>query len=347
MEKLKVAIIGGGQVAETTHIPTYQKREDIELVAVLSRNEQNAKEFARRNNIPNAYINSDEMFKNEQPDIVSICTPNKYHFKYVIEALENGCHVFCEKPPSISAEEAKQMYQCARKNERILAYNFQHRFSDEASILRQSFSNRVLGDVYHTKVSALRRSGVPGWGSFINKETQGGGPLIDIGIHMLDSALFVLGFPEIDKVTAKMFQKIGPYKSEGTFGKWDPTKYEVEDSLFGFIELKDGGLIQIETSFALQMKPKSVMNIQFFGDQAGATLYPVEIFTDDKGSLVSLYKQEESKEVNTFERSINSFVNHCLGDDSETIATGLQGYQIQKIIESLYISAETGESVYL
>lgn len=347
MAKLKVAIIGGGQVAETAHIPAYQKRKEIELVAVMSNDRQNASKFAQRNQIPNVYISSDEMFKKERPDMVSICTPNKYHFQYVIEALENGCHVFCEKPPSISAKEAKQMYECAQKNERILAYNFQHRFSDEALTLRQSFSDRILGDVYHTKVSALRRSGVPGWGNFINKEMQGGGPLIDIGIHMLDSALFILGFPEVSKVTAKMFQKIGPYKSEGTFGKWDSSKYEVEDSLFGFIELKDGGLIQIETSFALQMKPKSVMNIQFFGDQAGATLYPVEIFTDDKGSLVSLYKQEESKEINTSERSIHSFVNHCLGDHSETIATGLQGYQIQKLIESLYISAETGESVYL
>lgn len=347
MVQLKVAIIGGGQVAETAHIPAYQKREDIELVAVMSCDEQSAKEFAQRHEIPNVYTNSGEMLKIEQPDIVSVCTPNKFHYQYVIEALENGSHVFCEKPPSVSAEDAKKMYECAKKNDRILAYNFQHRFSDEALALRQSFCDGLLGDVYHTKVSALRRSGVPGWGNFINKEIQGGGPLIDIGIHMLDSALFVLGFPAIDKVTAKMYQKIGPYKSEGTFGKWDPTKYEVEDSLFGFIELKDGGLIQIETSFALQMKPKSVMNVQFFGDQAGATLYPAEIFKDDKGSLISLYQQEKSHETNISERSINSFVDHCLGDHSKTIATGLQGYQIQTLIESLYVSAETGESVYL
>ncbi|MGN8646612.1 Gfo/Idh/MocA family protein [Gracilibacillus sp. HCP3S3_G5_1] len=347
MDKWKVAIIGGGQVAETTHIPIYQNREDIDLIAVMGHRKASAQAFARRHNISGIYTDVTEMLSKEQPDIVSVCTPNKYHFQYVKKALEAGCHVLCEKPPSISSAEAKMMAEIAKKHNRILAYNFQHRFSKEVSIVRQNYNGGTLGEVYHTKVSALRRSGVPGWGNFTNKDIQGGGPLIDIGIHMLDSALYILGFPKVAKVTAKMYRKIGPYKSEGTFGKWDPQKYEVEDSLFGFIELENGGLIQVETSFALHIKPEKVLNIEFSGSKSGASLYPLEIYTDEKGKLISLYDREVTNERDTATKSIETFIDHCQGYHSPLIANGEQGYFIQTLIEALYQAAETGESVYL
>ncbi|EUJ39520.1 putative dehydrogenase [Listeria weihenstephanensis FSL R9-0317] len=169
--------------------------------------------------------------------------------------------------------------------------------------------------------------------------------MIDIGIHMLDAAMYVLDFPQVKKVTAKMFQKIGTKKSEGTFGTWDPTKYDVEDAVFAFIEFENGGLLQLETSFVLQMKESSVLNVEFFGDEAGATLFPAEIYTDQAGELVTILKKETADEER-HAKSMQAFVDRVLGADV-MVADAEQGYQVQRLIEAIYESAEKGESVYL
>lgn len=343
--KKKVAIIGGGQIAENVHVAHYKTRDELEIVAVCGVNEESLKSFAQRNGIPNYYTDAAKMYSIEKPDIVSVCTPNLFHFENVMQALENDCDVFCEKPPAIKADDAKKMYETAIAKGKVLAYDFHHRFADDVAILKEKVDEGMLGDIYFVKVKALRRNGIPGWGSFTNKEIQGGGPLIDLGIHMLDAALYVLGYPKVKKVTAKMFQKIGNKKSEGSFGKWDPTKFGVEDSLFSHIELENGSLLQLETSFALNIKEKSEMNVEFCGDQAGATMFPAEIYTDEKGELVSLLKREEA-DPDRHSKSMSAFVNRCLGKNV-MLADGKQGYAIQQLVEAIYQSAEKGESVSL
>lgn len=345
MIKKKVAIIGGGQIAEKVHVAYYKTREEIEVVAVVGIDEIELKKFAIRNNIPRYYTDAATMYEIEKPDIVSVCTPNLYHYENVMQALENNCDVFCEKPPAILAEDARKMYETAATKNRILAYDFHHRFADDVTILKEKIDQGLLGDIYFAKVKALRRNGIPGWGSFTNKKIQGGGPLIDLGIHMLDTALYVLNYPKVKKVTAKMYQKIGNKKSEGAFGTWDPTKFEVEDSLFAYIELENGCLIQLETSFALNIKEKSEMNVEICGDQAGATMFPAEIYTDEKGELVTLLKRDEA-DPDRHTKSMAAFVNRCLGHNV-MVADGEQGYAIQRLVEAIYQSAEKGESISL
>ncbi|MBF2457099.1 Gfo/Idh/MocA family protein [Listeria welshimeri] len=342
--KKKVAIIGAGQVAEKVHAAYYKTRDELELVAVCDPSMERGEEFRVKNGFHKHYATAEEMFAVEKIDIVSICTPNRFHFDNVMLSLRHGAAVMCEKPPAMSASEAKAMWELADEKKVILAYDFHHRFSSEAQFLKQNVA--LLGEIYCVKATALRRSGVPGWGTFTNKEMQGGGPLIDMGIHMLDAAMFVLGFPKVKKVTAKSFQKIGTKKSMGTFGLWDPTKYTVEDSLFGFIELENGGLIELDTSFALHIKPENMLNVDFFGDLAGGSLYPAEIYTDNAGEFELLANKEEPDE-NKHENSMKAFVDSVLGKGEVELAGAEQGYRIQKIVESLYESAEKGESVSL
>ncbi|MBC1449428.1 Gfo/Idh/MocA family oxidoreductase [Listeria welshimeri] len=342
--KKKVAIIGAGQVAEKVHAAYYKTRDELELVAVCDPSMERGEEFRVKNGFQKHYATAEEMFAVEKIDIVSICTPNRFHFDNVMLSLGHGAAVMCEKPPAMSASEAKAMWELADEKKVILAYDFHHRFSSEAQFLKQNVA--LLGEIYCVKATALRRSGVPGWGTFTNKEMQGGGPLIDMGIHMLDAAMFVLGFPKVKKVTAKSFQKIGTKKSMGTFGSWDPTKYTVEDSLFGFIELENGGLIELDTSFALHIKPENMLNVDFFGDLAGGSLYPAEIYTDNAGEFELLANKEEPDE-NKHENSMKAFVDSVLGEGEVELAGAEQGYRIQKIVESLYESAEKGESVSL
>lgn len=342
--KKKVAIIGAGQVAEKVHAAYYKTRDELELVAVCDPSMERGEEFRVKNGFHKHYATAEEMFAVEKIDIVSICTPNRFHFDNVMLSLRHGAAVMCEKPPAMSASEAKAMWELADEKKVILAYDFHHRFSSEAQFLKQNVA--LLGEIYCVKATALRRSGVPGWGTFTNKEMQGGGPLIDMGIHMLDAAMFVLSFPKVKKVTAKSFQKIGTKKSMGTFGSWDPTKYTVEDSLFGFIELENGGLIELDTSFALHIKPENMLNVDFFGDLAGGSLYPAEIYTDNAGEFELLANKEEPDE-NKHENSMKAFVDSVLGEGEVELAGAEQGYRIQKIVESLYESAEKGESVSL
>ena len=349
MVKKKVALIGNGQIAEKVHIAYYKKREEIEIVAVVGATEENVKQFAERNSIPNYYTNAEEMYAIEKPDMVSVCTPNRFHFENVMQALEHNCNVLCEKPPAINAEDAKKMLELAKQKGKILAYDFHHRFADDVTVLKEKIDQGILGDIYFVKVSALRRNAIPGWGTFIDKEAQGGGPLIDLGIHMLDAAMYVLGYPKVKKVTAKMFQKIGTKKSEGAFGSWDPQKFTVEDSLFSYIELENGGLIHLETSFALNLKldvkEKTIMNVELCGDEAGATMFPAEIYKDDQGELISLFKREAADEDRHM-KSMQAFVNRCLGGN-DRLADGEEGYAIQKLVEAIYQSAEKNESVTL
>lgn len=341
----KIAIIGAGQVAEKVHAAYYQdKRDRFLLAAVVDPNLQRAKEFCLSNHFEHAYDSIQEMLVNESPDLVHVCTPNRFHYQNVIMALEAGAAVFCEKPPAMTSAEAYAMQAAAEKSNTVLAYDFQHRYSDESRFLKENFSK--LGDVYFTDVTALRRSGVPGWGNFIDKNSQGGGPLIDYGIHLLDTAMYLLGFPEVDSVQATSFQKIGTKKSSGTFGSWDPQKFTVEDSLFGTIYFKNGAILKINTSFALNIQQAKIFDVQFCGDLAGANLYPAKIYEDQAGQLVILGEKHGEPVIDS-QRGVNHFVRKVLGDETAEIADGKQGYVIQRLIEAFYRSAEIGERVKL
>ena len=343
--KLRVAIIGGGQVAETVHASYYLTRNDLELVAVVDSQAERAAEFAARLGIPQAFNDAKDMYRQCQPDIVSVCTPNRFHHQHVMQALEHGCHVMCEKPPAMTPEQAAEMRDAARQSGTVLAYDFHHRFATDTQLLRQQVAAGTLGDVYVTTAKALRRCGVPGWGVFTNKELQGGGPLIDIGIHMLDAAMYVLDFPTVRRVHAHSFQRLGNRKHSGQFGEWDPKTFSLEDALFATIEFHNGGILRLETSFALNIAPQSVMNAEFCGENAGATLFPAHIYQDNGGELVTLLQRDVADDRRHV-KSMQAFVERVLGAPVE-IADAEQGYRIQQLVAAIYRAAELGTGIDL
>ena len=162
---------------------------------------------------------------------------------------------------------------------------------------------------------------------------------------MLDAAMYVLGFPAVKRVNAHSYQRIGTRKNSGQFGKWDPETYTVEDSLFGTIEFHNGGILRLETSFALNIPEQSIMNVNFCGDLAGATLFPAQVYTDREGTLDVLL-QREMADDNRHYRSMEAFVSHVQGEPV-TIADAEQGVVIQQLVAALYQSAETGTYVDL
>lgn len=342
--RLRVAIIGAGNIAERVHASFYHHCPDTELVGVCDNRPEQAQRFAQKYGCA-AFDDVDTLLSTLRPDVVSVCSPNRFHHQHVLAALAAGCHVLCEKPPAMTADEAEEMLLAARKARKLLAYDFHHRFALDVQLLREQVAAGTLGEVYVTTAKALRRCGVPGWGVFTNKALQGGGPLIDIGIHMLDAAMYVLGFPAVKCVTAHSFQRLGTIKNNGQFGTWDPAHYTVEDALFATLEFHNGGILRLETSFALNIPEQSVMNVQFCGDKAGATLFPAHIYQDEAGELVTLTQRDAADELRHF-RSMTAFIDRVKGSPV-AVAEAQQGYEIQRLVQAIYDAAGQGVTLAL
>ena len=340
MDKLKMAIIGSGQIARVTHIPIYQSMENVELVGICDTNPDAAKAVAEQFGIARYFGNHLEMLSELRPDAVTICVPNKFHCQITLDALEAGCHVLCEKPPAITVQEAQAMEKKAEEKKLLLSYGFHFRHSEQTAFLKEKILAGDFGTIYNTNVQWHRRRGIPGWGNFTNKAMQGGGPLIDIGAHMLDCALYLLGYPQISYVCASSSDRIGKRGGQGLMGTWDGGRFTVEDGLFGFIHFADGTSMSLETSFAINMKERDLRKIQLYGDKLGANVFPLEIYGEEQGQLTD--KSFPFMEMRDWHRdSEENFVKACLGREP-LLVTAEQGTYVQRVIGALYKAAESG-----
>lgn len=341
---LKVAIIGSGQVARTSHINHYQSLPGVQVLAVCDTNLETAKEMALEFGIPHFYGDHIQMLKEIKPDAVSVCVPNKYHKAITCDALALGAHVLCEKPPALTADAAGEMEETAKRHNKILTFGFHFRHSSNVEFAKNIIGEGKLGTIYRTQVKWLRKRGIPGWGSFTNKEIQGGGPLIDIGVHMLDLALYLLNYPKINYVCASASDRIGKQGGNGFFGSWDKNKFTVEDSIFGMVVFEDGTSLNMETSFAIHIKEKESRNVELFGDQMGITLFPLECFGEENGKQYSKqYPHEEAKDWHY--DCVKNFVEGCTGE-AQVLVTPKQAVYIQKLVSAFYQSAEIRRPVY-
>jgi len=344
MKKLRVGIIGAGGIATGAHIPNYLKcGEKVEIVAICDVVKEMADKAALEFKIPHVFSSYEEMFQSLQIDAVSICTPNKYHYPATMAALSEGCHVLCEKPPAMTAKEAEEMAIAAEKAGKILTYGFHFRHAPHVEALKRFIDGGELGEIYAARVTAMRRRGIPGWGVFTNKELQGGGPLIDIGVHMLDTALYLMGYPEPDTVFGVTYQKLGNKKGVGLMGTWDWENFSVEDMARGMITFKNGASILLETAFAANVEKHDVMNVSLMGDQGGADVFPLKIYQEKHDTLIDITPSHLPKK-GWHELQLERFVDACL-EGTTPLSTGMQGVYLQKIINGLYESAEKGEAI--
>lgn len=336
----KVAIIGAGNIAKTVHIPTYQRYSWCDVVAISDVNDGLLHETADTFHITRRFADYQTMIDEMKPDIVSICTPNRFHAEQSIYALTHGAHVFCEKPPALSVDEFLSMHQAAKRHERIIAFNFHHRYRTETQEMKKWVERQHKSSIYFGEIFALRRKGVPGWGSFTQKTLSGGGPLIDLGVHMLDLALYVLGSPKVTYVTATMSSRIGRQGGIGDMGAWNGSTFTVEDSLFGQIVFQDGTSIHLQTAFTHHMQSKSMMNVKLYAKDEAIELSPYRIISFDH-----IIDEHESivpaglSALPYFLKKINGEPVD-IPDIQSTLLT-------QQILDALYLSATTLKPIYL
>ncbi|MCV9888959.1 Gfo/Idh/MocA family protein [Metabacillus halosaccharovorans] len=341
---LRVGIIGAGGIAKGAHIPNYLKCKDkVEIVAVSDVVKEKAEELAKEYSIPHVFTSYEEMLESVQIDAISVCTPNKFHHPATMAALKAGCHVLCEKPPAMTPQEAEEMADTAKKAGKILTYGFHYRHAPEVEALKRFVDGGELGNIYAARVTAMRRRGIPGWGVFTNKELQGGGPLIDIGVHMLDTALYLMGYPEPDTVFGVTYQKLGNRKGVGLMGSWDYENFSIEDMARGMITFKNGASILLETAFAANVEKHDEMNVTLIGEQGGADVFPLKIYQEKHETLIDITPSHLPKK-GYHELEVERFVDACLEERTPS-STGLQGVYLQRIINGLYESAEKGEAI--
>lgn len=279
MSKLKIGIIGCGGIANQKHFPALKNNADLnEMVAFCDIIKERAVKAAKEFGTKNAKVYSDykELLADKNVDVVHICTPNVSHSRIAVDAFEAKKHVYCEKPMSHSTEEAEKMVEAWKKSAMQFTVGYQNRFRAEVQNLHAACEKGELGDVYYGKAHAVRRRGVPTWGVFMDKAQQGGGPLIDIGTHALDITMWCMNNYDIDSVTGSVFYKLGceQQATEGNlFGPWDPKTYEVEDSAMGYIKMKNGAVINLEASWALNILESREASATLCGTAAGAEIH--------------------------------------------------------------------------
>lgn len=342
----KVGIIGPGMIARGAHMRSLSEDSRAEIIAVSSRSEETAKKAAAEYQVPHWYTSEEKMLESHEFDLIIVATPNKFHAASVMKALRAGANVLCEKPPAKTAAEAKEMEKLAGETGKYLFYGFQQRFNPEAVILKRAIESGDLGDIYHISVQALRRRGIPGWGCFIDKDLQGGGPLIDVGVHMLDLAAYLSGFPEAVEVSAVTHQQFGQERGVGLLGDWNPEEFSVEDFACGMIRFKNGMSLLIETSFAANTAEEETLNVKLYGNKGGAELRPFKIYGEKYGTLIDttpvFFEQTHGRDSFKLQAA---HILDVLEGKADPVSLPGQGTYIQVLIESMYASAETGRAV--
>ncbi|HPS35344.1 MAG TPA: Gfo/Idh/MocA family oxidoreductase [Oscillospiraceae bacterium] len=353
MKKLKIGIIGTGGIAGN-HIESYLKNPNVELYAFCDINEERVKARGEKYGVTRLYTDKDEMLKLKELDAVSVTTWNSQHAPCTIAALNAGKHVICEKPMAMNAVEAQAMADAAKKNNKLLMIGFVRRFGNDCDILKDFVDSGYFGDIYYAKATYLRRNGNPG-GWFADKSRSGGGPLIDLGVHVIDLARYLMGCPKPVSVYAATYQKLFDrpgVKDSVLYSASDVSKGEhicdVEDFASALIRFDNGAVIALETSFSLNIKD-GVGDIQLMGTKAGARLDPtLEIFTEQNGFMcdIALKKPSALSFDGLFQKEIDHWVD-CLLGKTECRAPAEAGVTLMKILDAAYESARTGHEVII
>lgn len=352
MKTLKIGIIGVGSISEL-HINAYLKNKNVELYAFCDINEERLQQMAEKYNVKHTFTDMDDMLALEELDAVSVCTWNSAHAPCTIAALNAGKHVLCEKPMSVSAEDAEAMKEAAEKNNKLLMIGFVRRYGNDCKILKEFIDTDYLGDLYYAKATYLRRKGNPG-GWFGDKSRSGGGPLIDLGVHVIDLVRYLMGNPKPVSVYGATFHKLGDRKNikgKQFYQSASATENDicdVEDLASAMIRFDNGAVLSIEASFSLHIN-KNEGKIELFGTKGGAMLNPeLEIYNElnDYLSNISFDAETALSFDGLFENEINHFVS-CLTEGTACISPAEDGIDIMKILDAIYESARIGHEVIL
>lgn len=344
---IRVGIIGVGGIARGVHIPGYKKLPGVEIAAVsdlvLDRAQEAAKDAGPDTR---AYADYREMLTAEELDAVSVCTPNAFHKDPTIAALEAGAHVLCEKPIASSVADGEAMIAAANRTGKLLTIGLMTRFAPYAQAIRRFSDDGFLGEVYYARAQYLRRRLIPDWGVFHIHEKSGGGALIDIGVHILDLTMWLMGSPKPVSVSGATYSKFGNrpdlINRKGAPLKFPPDEFDVDDNAFAHVRFDNGAVLSLEVSWASEI-PDNVHTVQLLGDRGGATTSPLALHTQMNGALVDITPKDLS-DVRPHDAEIEHFIASVRGE-RELVVKAEEALEVQRVLEGIYESSRTGQEV--
>ncbi len=355
-EQLRVGVIGCG--AGIFHLEGYAEEPRAKVVAIAGLDTDRCESLSQKFDVPRVYRDYQDLLKDDDIDAVSVAVPNILHLPVALAAFEAGKHVLIEKPLARNAEEGVQMVEAAQQHNKLLGISFQRRTRHDVKLLHDAVANGEFGRIYYSKAWWMRRSGIPGLGSwFTSKEAAGGGPLIDLGVHVLDMLLYILGNPKVTAVSANTYAEIGTTGRGGWVGRRtsDAGKnatYEVEDLATAFLRLENGGTLLLEASWAAFTEMGDDFGVQLYGSEKGARIFSknyaltdtLEIYEgfgdttmDAKPRLVARQGHAEI---------IHGFVDAIL-EGTPLTPSGQEGLDRVRLIDAIYRSAELGREVII
>lgn len=367
MSKLRVGIIGLGFIGTQKHLAGLAQHTDrAEIVAFCDLEIDRAEKAKASHGTADSYTTTDyrDVLADPSIDVVHVCTWNVNHCEITCAALEAGKHVLVEKPMAVTGADARKMVETAERTGKKLSVGFQYRLRKESQFLRKVVDEGRLGEIYAAKAHAVRRRGVPIWGVFTDKSKQGGGPLIDLGGHAIDLALWYMDNYDVESVTGVVNYKLGDKPEGNMAGPWDPATYTVEDSAFGFVRFTNGASLFVEASWALNVQESREACVTLMGTEGGADTVQAKTGADlvvtlnnvQGGELVKTQPETGAAYFGAGGSAMSGFEYmggleagkwiDAILNDGEPYVTGRQAMVVTEILDAIYTSAQTGEPVY-
>ncbi|MEE1652059.1 Gfo/Idh/MocA family oxidoreductase [Brachybacterium sp. J144] len=349
---VRIGVIGAGSIARI-HLAAYRDDPDSQLVAVADMNAERARAVADEFGAPDAYGDPQQLLADPDIDAVSVCTWNDSHATWAIAAIEAGKHVLVEKPIARTLAEALEIQRVAEAHDVVVQVGFVRRHAPNCQVLKTFVDEGELGEIYYAKASCIRRNGNPG-GWFADKEIAGGGPLLDIGVHVLDLAWYLMGSPKAVAVSGTTAHRLGNRAHITTMPRYqvadyDPAKNSVEDMAGAMIRFENGAVLMLDCSYSLHATRDSIA-VSIHGDKGGADLEPsLQIASEMHGSVVNITPQISSGTFEMgpgFAAEIANFVQACQGR-AESVAPAWHGVEVVRLLEAIYRSAEEGREISL
>ena len=345
---LRVAVAGCGDVAQTKHLPHWKELADegrVELASVCDIIPGRADASRDKFGADKAFTDFSEMIDYADYDVLDVCTQNRLHAPMTIDGLKAGANVLVEKPMAMNVREAQKMIKTAETAGRKLMVAQYMRFEGHSELLKKAVDAGELGDIYTGRTYWMRRRGIPGWGKFHIAAESLGGPLIDIGVHMLDLCLWLMGSPVPVAASGKVYRKFGDRKDlvNPEWGVPYPAgEFDVEDYATAFIRFENGVTLTTDFSWAANI-PDEVEGLSILGDKGGISTNPLGIYSAEYGT-VTRKSFDFVPEQYGHRGAIRHFVE-CVEKDKQVLVRPEESLRVQKIIDAIYESSDKNKEI--
>ena len=350
MDEIRIGMIGVGQIGKM-HLGNYRKVPGAEIVALADLDEAEGKRVSEEFGIPDVLTDFRQLLRRDDIDAVDVCLHNNFHAPVTLDALRAGKHVYCEKPMAGAYADAAAMVEEARKCDRKLSIQLSSLFSKETKTAKRLIDAGRLGRLFHARSTGFRRRGRPfvdGYGtqSFVKKEIAAGGALYDMGVYHIAQVLHLLGVPEPERISGKVYQETGMDP-----GRREASNYDVEELGAGFVRFAGGVTLDIIESWAIHLDGFEGSSI--VGADGGIRLKPFSFHCTDADMEMDVTVDLNAVDarwhaLDETESAYDSAQHHwvaALQGKVDLLPTDRIALQTMLISEGIYLSDRLGREV--